>query len=155
MRVIENMLLTEEGWRQLHEELLSLREKQSWRTSEYRTDLDGTDPGDAGPRCLESEIATVDRRILELEVTLARAVPVGPVDREPGVVGVGSVVSVRWQEGDEESYVLVGPPEVDVQVNRISYESPVGRALAGRSAGEWIDVSTPGGESRLEILKVG
>lgn len=154
MKVMGDIMLTEEGWRRLHDELLSLREEQGSRTSEYRTNLEGADPGDAGSRYLESEIAAIERRIVQLEGTLARAVPVGPADRKPGVVGVGSIISVRWEDGDEESYTLVGPLEVDVRVNRISYESPVGRALAGRSAGGWIDVSTPGGQSRLEILNV-
>ncbi len=154
MKVMGEIMLTEEGWKRFQEELLSLREQQGWRTSEYRTNLEAADPGDAGSRYLESEIAAIERRIIQLEGTLARAVPVGPAERRPGIVGVGSNVSVRWEDGEEESYTLVGPLEVDVRVSRISYESPVGRALAGRSAGEWIDVSTPSGQSRLQIVQV-
>lgn len=154
MSVIDRVWLTRDGWERLREELASLRRTQGDWTGEYMSLVRSSEPGEAGLRAVQSEISTAGRRISQLEEILAKAVPVSPEDGEPGVAGVGSLVSVRWELEGEEEYTLVGPPEVDLSANRISYESPVGRALLGRRQGEWIEVNTPAGPSRLQILEV-
>jgi transcription elongation factor GreA len=154
MSVIDGVRLTREGWERLRDELSSLRSSQSVRTSDYMSVVRSSEPGEAGLRAVQSEIVSARRRISQLEEMLSRAVPIGPEDREPDLAGVGSRVSVRWEDDGDEEYTLVGPPEVDVSANRISYESPVGQALMGRRKGEWIEVSTPVGLSRLWVLGV-
>ncbi len=152
VRVIQQLLLTEEGWRGLQEELLSLQRQRSAMMSEYVNVAEGSEQGDAVTSGLRSDISSIDRRIAQLDEVLSRAVPVGSADRPPGEVGVGSAVVVRWEDGEEEHYVIVGPPEVDLSTGRISYESPVGRALMGCRAGQWVEVETPGGAGRLFVV---
>ncbi len=154
MKAMDGILMTEDGWQRLRYELSLLRGRQGERVAEYRTALEGVDPGDAISRYLMSDVAWIDRRIAELDEVLSRAVPVGPGEREQGVVGVGSRVMVRWEDGEEDEYVIVGPPEVNFGSNWISYASPVGQALMDRREGEWIEVSTPDGSSRLLIVSV-
>ena len=67
---------------------------------------------------------------------------------------VGSVVRVDV-EGDERTFTIVGTAESDPRSGRISYQSPVGRALVGRVAGDEAVATTPGGELRLRIVSIG
>ena len=65
------------------------------------------------------------------------------------------LVKVKDIEFDEiNEYRLVGTVEADAMYNRISNESPVGRALLGHKAGEIIDVEAPAGVIKLEILEI-
>ncbi len=154
MTVAERILLTNEGWTQLSDELLRCRQDLESRLSVYVDAIRGSEPGDAAVRHELQQLAAVKTRMAYLEDVLSRAVPVDPADRTPGVVGVGSSVTVRWEDGEEETYMLVGPPEVDLATNRISYESPVGGALIGKSQDERIEVDTPAGTSRMKIVAV-
>jgi transcription elongation factor GreA len=154
MKAMDSILMTEEGWERLRYELSVLRGRQGSKVVEYRNTLEGVDPADAISRYLMSDVAWIDRRIAELDEVLSRAVPVDPAERAKGVVGVGSRVKVRWDDGEEDEYVIVGPPEVNFGSNWVSYESPVGRALMGRREGERVGVSTPDGSSQLQIVGV-
>lgn len=137
----QGMQLTHDGWQRLQDELSALEDQ--------RRSLDGDTTDD-----LRGDLAALDIRISELQDVLARAIPVTHADREPGTAGVGTRVTVCWDDGEEETYAIVGPPEVEALVGRISYESPVGRALLGRRAGDRIAVSTPNGSTGLEIRAV-
>jgi transcription elongation factor GreA len=71
------------------------------------------------------------------------------------VVHIGSHVTVKdLEENVEEEYVIVGATEADPMKNRISNESPVGKALMGAKVGDQVEVSAPVGKIRLEILKI-
>ncbi len=154
MNTMDRILITEDGAQDLRRELSLLRRAQGSKVAEYRSTLDREDPGEAISRYLMSEVASIDRRIVEIEDALSRAVVVGPRDVEKGVVGVGSRVGVRWGDGEEDEYVIVGPPELDYGTDEISYDSPVGRALIGKREGDRVEVSTPDGSSGLQIVKV-
>ncbi|MGI5836755.1 MAG: GreA/GreB family elongation factor [Chloroflexota bacterium] len=150
----EKILLTQEGWRKLHEELAALRKQRGLELSEHMETGHTGDWLESAAQYVNSNMATLSRRITQIEEVLHRSVPVGPADREPGVVGVGSKVVVQWEDGEREDFILVGPPEVDTSAGKISYEAPVGRALMGNRAGMWVDVETPGGSCRLQIITV-
>ena len=152
MNIAPAVHVTVDGWRQLHDELVSLRERRHATVSETRRD--GAPLQDAGGDP-HGDLALLERRIVELQGVLARAVPVDCADRVPGTVGVGSRVTVRW-EGDEEeeTYTIVGSPEAAPDAGRVSYESPVGRALAGRGAGERVHAATLDGQARLAVVAV-
>ena len=57
-------------------------------------------------------------------------------------------------EGQEDTLTIVGEDEIDAEQGRISYRSPVGRALIGREEGEEVTINTPGGKRVLELLAV-
>ena len=72
-----------------------------------------------------------------------------------GVVRIGSSVTVKDDEGIEETWSIVGRAEADATKGLISNESPVGKSLLGRKDGETVDVVTPVGITTYSIISVG
>jgi transcription elongation GreA/GreB family factor len=140
-------MLTDDGVQQLTHDLLAFQERRTTLTEAV-----ATSPDDAGE--LHSELVLIDRRIAEIQSVLARAQPIDHVDRVPGVVSLGSRVTVRWDEYGDETYTIVDPAEVASSAGRISYESPVGQALMDRRAGARVVVKTIAGTAWLEVLTV-
>jgi transcription elongation factor GreA len=67
----------------------------------------------------------------------------------------GLIVTVRDLEFKENlEYLIVGPAEADAFETKISYESPVGKALMGRTVGDIVDVAAPAGIIQYEILEI-
>ncbi len=103
----------------------------------------------------KNEQAFIEGRIQTLEqmLRLARVVDAG--NEDPNLVHIGSRVTVKdLAESVEEDYVIVGATEADPMKNRISTESPVGKALMGAKVGEQVEVSAPVGKIRLEVIKI-
>jgi transcription elongation factor GreA len=141
------VMLTGDGMQQLTHNLQAFQERRA-----NLTEAVATSPDDVGE--LQGEIALVDRRIAEIRSVLARAQPIVHVDRVPGVVGLGSRVTVRWDGDGEETYTIVEPAEFAPSAGRISFESPVGRALLDHRAGARLAVETIAGAEWLEVLAV-
>ena len=139
--------LTADGMQQLANELVAVRDRRA-----TLADALATSPDDAGE--IQGELFLVDRRIAEIQSVLARAQPIDHDHRVPGVVVLGSRVTVRWEQDGEETYTIVEPAEVDSSAGRISYESPVGQALMERQVGERVAVETLVGSAWLEVLAV-
>jgi transcription elongation factor GreA len=98
------------------------------------------------------EQSFVEGRIQTLEAMLKAAVILD--DTAPTeAVGIGSTVTVDV-DGDEETYVVVGPFEADPARGRISSTSPVGKALYGRRAGEDVTAAAPGGSVVYRIKEI-
>jgi transcription elongation factor GreA len=71
------------------------------------------------------------------------------------VVDIGARVTIRDAEyGDQETYTIVGSTEVNPTDGRISYRSPIGRALMSHRRGERVQVETPAGIVTFEILSI-
>jgi transcription elongation factor GreA len=115
-------------------------------------------PGDAGDNTqyleTQRELALLEARIASIERTLANAEIVEATSSKEGKVGLGSCVKVKDDEGEEATYNLVGSAEANPRKGLISYESPVGHALLGRSAGDTVSVETPAGVRQLTIVSV-
>jgi transcription elongation factor GreA len=148
MGVAAAVALTADGMRQLHADLRALRERRAALTAV----LAATAPDDAGG--VQPELGLLERRTAELEAVLARATPLDRGKQTPGVVGIGSRVTVRWEADGEETYTIVEPVEIAPSAGRISHESPVGQALMGRRAGGRVAVPVAGGTAWLEIVVV-
>ena len=98
--------------------------------------------------------AMTEKRIADIEHMLRSATILDEeIAREPGVVGLGSTVVVDF-DGEDERYTIVGAIEARPAEGLISNESPIGRALIGKRAGDQAVVSTPGGETSLSIKSV-
>jgi transcription elongation factor GreA len=141
------VMLTDDGIEQLTNDLQAFQERRMTLAEAV-----AASPNDASG--VLSELAVADRRIAEIQGLLARALPINHVDRTPGVVGLGSRVTVRWVEDGEETYTIVEPAEVDSTAGRISYESPAGQALIDRRVGDRVAVETLAGPAWLEVLAV-
>ena len=97
----------------------------------------------------------IEGRISELEAKLANAQVIDPKLVDAGGRCVfGSTVDLQDDTGHEATWQIVGEDEADIKANRISISSPIARALIGKEAGEVVDVQTPGGVRRYEILDV-
>ena len=96
----------------------------------------------------------IEGRISELEAKLGNAQVIDPklVDAEGRCV-FGATVDVET-DGESATWQIVGEDEADIKAGRISYSSPIGKALIGKEPGEIVNVQTPGGVKRYEILDV-
>ncbi len=97
----------------------------------------------------------IEARIKDIEAKLANAQVIDPklVDAEGRCV-FGATVDVEAMGGDKATWQIVGEDEADIKAGRISISSPIARALIGKEAGESVEVQTPGGLKRYEIIDV-
>ncbi len=103
----------------------------------------------------KNEQAQVEARIAQLEgmLKIARVVDEGAISTD--AVSVGSKVKLLDVEfEDEEVYSIVGPTEANPSENKLSYESPVGKAIMGKKVDDLVDVQTPGGIVQFKILEI-
>ncbi len=96
----------------------------------------------------------VEAMIADLEDRLSRAMVIDPTTLSGDKVVFGATVTLTDEDDKTVRYQLVGQAEADAKVGRISYNSPLGRALIGRQAGEEVEVTTPSGDRYYEIEKV-
>ncbi len=101
------------------------------------------------------EQAMIEGEIIEIEQKLKFARIISDEGTAEGVVSLGSKIQLYDVEYDENiEYTLVGTSEADPKKHMISNESPMGKALLGRKAGETVEVAAPGGVTKVKILKV-
>jgi transcription elongation factor GreB len=97
----------------------------------------------------------IDRRIRFLTKRLDAAVVVDPAEREDtDQVFFGATVTLMQQDGAEKIYSIVGIDEADVSRGRISWISPLAKALIKAREGDTVTVKTPGGDESLEIVGI-
>jgi len=98
----------------------------------------------------------IEGRIIELEAKLANAQVIDPaLLDDDGRVVFGSTVELLDIAGNENtSYQVVGEDEADIKLGKISYSSPIAKALIGKSEGDVVEVRTPGGVKEFEIVSV-
>lgn len=102
----------------------------------------------------EVRLREVDHRLQLMKTRLETAVIIERPQKEDGRVFFGSTVTVKDEEEDEHRYQLVGVDETDAKNGKISWISPVGKALLSAKVGDFVIVKTPSGEEELEITAV-
>lgn len=151
------IVLTQEGYNKLAEELKYLKGPKKMEVAErikvareFGDLSENSEYDDA-----KNEQALLELKIQEMEQTLRLAKVVEDDDVSTRKAGVGTQVKLYDYEFDEEiTYGIVGATEANVNENKISNESPVGRALIGHKKGEDVDVETPGGVVKYKILEI-
>lgn len=157
METEKEIVLTMNGLRRIEQELDHLRTvhrkevadriRESKQFGEFSENSEYEDA--------KVEQAFVEGRILELKHVLQNASVINEKEIPTNVVGVGSKVTVRDLEtNDEWQYTIVGSVEADPSEDRISNESPVGESLIDRSVGDIIEVDVPAGKARYQIIKI-
>ena len=97
----------------------------------------------------------MEARIRDIEAKLANAQVVDPKTlHAEGRVVFGATVEVEDDKGEASTWQIVGEDEADIKQGRIFVASPIARALIGKSAGDSVEVQTPGGLKGYEILDV-
>lgn len=148
-------VLTEEGKAKLEAErahLSTVRRRDVAERIHQAMDLSGDPVDNAEYQDAKDEQAFIEGRIRELDHILATATVISGEPIASGVVQVGSLVSVRDEEGEEDTFVLVGSTEADPFQGRYSLDSPIGSAVLGRRVGETVVVAAPAGALKYTIL---
>ncbi len=157
MSQTKQFLMTYEGVKKLEEELEYLKTvRRKEITEKIKVALGYGDLSENSEYDeAKNDQAFVEGRILQLENMLKNAVVVDESEIPNDVVSVGSIVKVKDYEFDEEvEYIMVGSAEADPMNFKISNESPVGKALIGKKVGDVVEVSTPNGVNKFEILGI-
>ena len=152
-----NIVLTPEGYNKLEEELKYLKGPKKMQVAErikvareFGDLSENSEYDDA-----KNEQALLEARIQDIEGMLRVAKVVEDDEISTRKVGIGTQVTVHDFEFDEDiTYGIVGATEVDIKNNKISNESPVGKALIGAKKGDEVEVETPGGVIKYKILAI-
>lgn len=102
----------------------------------------------------KEEQAFVEGRIQELTMVLRDVILIDENPTNSSLVEIGSVVTIQEGNEEDETFQLVGTQEADPRNGKISFDSPLGRALIGHGVGETVSASTPDGELRFKILGI-
>jgi transcription elongation factor GreA len=154
-----DIILTEEGVLKLEEELHYLkttkRPEVANKIKEAREfgDLSENSEYDAA----QNELAIMEARIKDIEETLKNVVVLDQSQLSKNIVSIGSKVTLRdmeFPDDEPEWFIIVGMTESNPSENKISDQSPVGKALLGKKKGEKVIVEAPGGEFEYEILNI-
>jgi transcription elongation factor GreA len=96
-----------------------------------------------------------EARVAELEDKISRAEVIDPATLSGKQVKFGAHVTLIDEDTEEKSvYQIVGEDEADIKAKRLAITSPLARALVGKSVGDTVEVTTPGGSKSYEISKV-
>ena len=153
----KEFLLTQEGYDNLEKELEKLKTEVRYEIAERIKVALGF--GDLSENSEYDEAknaqAANEAKIAELEekIKFARIIDESEIDTE--VVQVGNIVKVRDLEYNEDiEYTIVGSTEVDTANNKISNESPIGKAILGKKKNNIVEVQAPVGIIKLKILSI-
>ena len=152
MPIVKTVSLTKEGKAKLEAELAELKAERPGIAERIATarsfgDLSENEEYSAA----RNEQKTVENRILEIEDILKNAKIVRA--KSGGKIGLGSTVRVNVA-GKEREYTMVGPVEANPLEGKISYESPIGKALMGKREGEVAELITPKGKTEFQIVAI-
>ena len=96
----------------------------------------------------------IEASLADLEDRLSRAMVIDPTTLSGDRVVFGATVHLLDENDKPIKYQIVGETEADARVGRISYNSPLGRALISRSVGDEVEFSAPSGDKYFEIAKI-
>ena len=144
-----------EGHRQLSEEVKRLKaERPEIIDSIEEARAHGDLSENAEYHAAKERQGQVEAMLADAEDKLARALVIDPTELSGDKVVFGATVTLLDEDQKKVKYQLVGQTEADARVGRISYNSPLGRALIGRIKGEDVEVSTPSGDRYYEIAEI-
>ena len=150
-------ILTYDGLKKLEEELEYLKTEKRKEVAERIKvalgfgDLSENSEYDEA----KNEQAQVEMRIADLENKLRNVKIIDEDEIDTKTVQIGNTVQVLDMEYDEKiNYTIVGSTEADLLENKISNESPIGKALLGRKKNEIVEVEAPAGVLSFKILKI-
>ncbi|MCY7339318.1 MAG: transcription elongation factor GreA [Sphingomonas bacterium] len=151
----EKVPMLVEGFRQLTEDARRLKlERPEIIDSIEEARAHGDLSENAEYHAAKERQGQVEAMLADVEDRLSRALVIDPTTLSGDKVVFGATVTLIDEEKKKIRYQLVGQTEADANVGRISYNSPLGRALISRQVGEEVEVTTPAGERYYEIAKI-
>ena len=153
----KEVILTQEGYNKLQEELNYLKtEKRTEIAERIKVALGFGDLSENSEYDeAKSAQAENEMQISELENKLRHAKVINEKEIDTKTVQIGNLVEVHDEEFDENiEYTIVGSTEVSLAQNKISNESPLGKALLGAKKGDVVEVHAPAGIMKYKILRI-
>jgi transcription elongation factor GreA len=154
---LKDVILTPEGYEKLNQEIEYLsNDKRREVADRIRTAREFGDIAEnAEYDDAKNEQALLEHRIATLEDRLRNARVLSKKDVAKDVVSVGSKVRLRDLAAKQTfEYRIVGSAEADPSENKLSNESPVGKAIMGRKKGETVEVAAPRGKLKFKIMDI-
>ncbi|WP_458120565.1 transcription elongation factor GreA [Paenibacillus sp. Z6-24] len=153
----KEFILTQDGLKKLEDELENLKSVKRREVAErikvaigYGDISENSEYEDA-----KNEQAFIEGRVITLEKMLRNARIINSDEIDTDAVSIGATVIVEDLEfGDTMEYTIVGTAESDPSQNKISNESPVGKAILGKQRGTVVDVNVPAGVIQYKILEI-
>ena len=155
----KRLVITREGLQKMKEELEYKETTEKMRIAEQLKvaisygDLSENAEYDAA----KNDQAALEQRINELKAMIENAVIVDESKINTDTVSFGNrvtIIDLGDEDGEEETYTIVGTSESDPANGRLSNESPVGAALIGAHVGDVVSAVTPGGARRLRVVNI-
>jgi transcription elongation factor GreB len=148
--------LTPEGAKKLQEELAHLLHAERPRVVQEVSDAAAQGDRSENAEYIygKKRLREIDRRIRFLTKRLDSAVVVKNEEARQDVVFFGATVEIEDEDGVRKRYRIVGPDEVNPNLGRISFQSPLGRALLKKKLGDVVTVRRPAGEIEVEIVDI-
>ena len=155
MASVEKVPMLAEGYEKLTAELKALREERPLiveAIEEARAHGDLSE--NAEYHAAKERQGQVEATIGDLEDRVSRAQIVDPTTLSGSKIIFGATVTLLDDDDKPVRYQIVGPYEADAKIGRISYNSPLGRALIGRQVGDEVEVSVPAGDRCYAVEKI-
>jgi transcription elongation factor GreA len=156
-KAMEKVPMTVEGFQRLEAELHRLKAEERPRIIQQISDAreHGDLSENAEYHAAKEAQGLNEAKVAELEDALGRAEVIDPTKLSGTTIKFGATVTLTDEDsGDKVKYKIVGEHEADVKNGKISVNSPIARALIGKSKGESTEVTTPRGARSYEILKI-
>ena len=108
------------------------------------------------PKEMEDRLALkqAERRLRYVTQRIESAIEVNPAKQPQDEVAFGASVLVAGEDGKKQTYTITGEDEADASHGKVSYVSPLARALKGAKAGDFVTWKRPAGDAELEILEI-
>ena len=156
MATIDKMPMLAEGHRKLVDEVRYLKtiERPAIIQAIEEARAHGDLSENAEYHAAKERQGQVEATISDIDDRLSRAQIIDPTTLSGTRIVFGTTVHLVDEDDKPIKYQIVGQTEADAKIGRISYNSPLGRALIGRSVDDDIEVSTPSGERYYSVAKI-
>ena len=155
MATVDKMPMLAEGWEKLQQDVRQLKlERPSIIDAIEEARAHGDLSENAEYHAAKERQGQIEAMIGDIEDRLSRAMVIDPSTLSGDKVVFGATVTLLDENDKKIKYQIVGETEADAKVGRISYASPLGKALIGRRAGDEIEVTVPSGDKFYAVKKI-
>ncbi|KQN26154.1 transcription elongation factor GreA [Sphingomonas sp. Leaf33] len=155
MATVEKMPMLAEGYEKLHADLKRLKiERPQVVDAIEEARAHGDLSENAEYHAAKERQGQIEAHIADIEDKLSRAQIIDPKDLSGDKIVFGATVTLLDDDDKPIKYQIVGQTEADAKTGRISYNSPLGRALIGRRVDDEVEVSVPAGDRYYVVNKI-
>jgi transcription elongation factor GreA len=155
MATVDKMPMLVEGQRMLSTQLVALKaERPEVIDAIEEARAHGDLSENAEYHAAKERQGQIEAMIADIESKLSRATIIDPKELSGDKIVFGATVTLLDDDDKPVKYQIVGETEADAKEGRISYNSPLGRALIGRKVGEDIEVTVPSGDRYYQVSKI-